>query len=859
MTILCFLVGMLVILLTLFFYLRAAFGAVTEDTFRKQAGEYANMIRNQFENPVSFLSGLASVAEAQIASGDTDRVALQRLILRAFDEYEISEGTAFMMEPNAYDGQDAEYAGTNYGTEKSGRISYYYYRDNGRTAYRPKTDENDQEFVQAYYTLPKERKRAVFSDPYLYTINDSTAFMITASQPMIDDVGKVLGVITVDMYLDSIYEALSSEKIYETGYIVITTETGKVLYSPNLDDVGKDAAAVGLAYELPSDGDDVRYSEAASAVNGKPSVVATKSVSLGLADGGFYVSIVAPESEANAAYLTLLILMAVIFAIVGLLMALAVNFAMGRALRPLTMMMRFLKQVGETGNLALTDAEWEAVRDTAARRDEVGQSLAAFVKMMEHLLYCDKALRSVAGRDLTVEIETLSDRDTIGLSLRAMVENLNEMFGEINLSADQVSDGSQQIANGAQSLAQGATEQADSVEQLSASISEVTESINEVAVSTKNLSELGAGIKVKAEQGTDQMNEMVGAVREISEASHSINGVIKIIDDIAFQTNILALNAAVEAARAGQYGKGFAVVAEEVRNLAAKSAEAAKNTSNLIENSVNKAELGVEIAGKTSESLGEIVDGVIDSSKIIEKIAFDMGKQSDIVKQIDANVEQITQVVRMNTATAEESAAASEELSSQSAVLGSLIGRFNLKTDARALPAARKTAPLPARARRETPPSPPVSRPAPSAARAAASPHEDGRFAWSPDLETGNDLIDSQHKQLIEAIANLMDACSGGKGRSVLVETIDFLESYTAKHFGDEEELQQRYRYPDYPNHKKLHDGFKRVVAELGQQLKAEGATISLVGKVNTHIGGWLVNHIKREDTKVAAHLRKAE
>ncbi|MDR2087962.1 MAG: Cache 3/Cache 2 fusion domain-containing protein, partial [Clostridiales Family XIII bacterium] len=234
MTILCFLVGMLVILLTLFFYLRAAFGAITEDTFRKQAGEYANMIRNQFENPVSFLSGLASIAEAQIASGDTDRVALQRLILRAFDEYEISEGTAFMMEPNAYDGQDAEYAGTNYGTEKSGRISYYYYRDNGRTAYQPKTDENDQEFVQAYYTLPKERKRAVFSDPYLYTVNDSTAFMITASQPMIDDAGKVLGVITVDMYLDSIYEALSSEKIYETGYIVITTETGKVLYSPNL-------------------------------------------------------------------------------------------------------------------------------------------------------------------------------------------------------------------------------------------------------------------------------------------------------------------------------------------------------------------------------------------------------------------------------------------------------------------------------------------------------------------------------------------------------------------------------------------------------------------------------------------------
>ncbi|MDR2132786.1 MAG: bacteriohemerythrin [Clostridiales Family XIII bacterium] len=867
MTILCFLVGMLAILLILFFYLRAAFGDITEDTFKKQAGEYANMIQSQFENPVSFLSGLASVVEAQVASGDTDRVALQRLLLRAFDEYDISEGTAFMMEPNAYDGLDAAYVGTNYGTEKSGRISYYYYRDKGKTAYRPKVEEEgEQEFVQEYYTLPKERKAAVFSDPYLYTLNDKTDFMITASQPMIDDGGKVLGVLTVDMYLNSIYEALSSEKIYETGYIVVTTETGKLLYGPNLGDVGKDAAAAGLAYELP-EGGEVRYSKALSAVNGKSSVVATKSVKLGLADSGFYVSIVAPESEANKAYITLLILMVAIFAIVGAIIALAVNITMGRALRPLTMMMHFLKRVGESGNLALSDAEWETVRAAAAQKDEVGQSLSAFTKMMEHLIYYDKALRSIADRDLSVDIKTLSDSDTIGRSLRGMLANLNEMFGEINLSADQVSDGSQQIADGAQSLAQGAADQSDSVEQLSASISEVTESIDEVAASANNLSELGAGIKVKAEQGTDRMNEMMEAVREISEASHSINSVIKIIDDIAFQTNILALNAAVEAARAGQYGKGFAVVAEEVRNLAAKSAEAAKNTSNLIENSVNKAELGVDIAGKTSESLVEIVDGVIDSSKIIEKIARDMSRQSDIVKQIDANVGQITQVVRMNTATAEESAAASEELSSQSAVLSGLIGRFTLKAGAgakgRALPlAARSVSASPART--FAPPAP-QTKPALSSSRAAshaAAPqqqHGAESFTWTPDLETGNELIDSQHKQLIEAIANLMDACSGGKGRSVLVDTIDFVESYTAKHFGDEEELQQRHRYPDYPNHKKLHDGFKRVVAELGAQLKEEGPTIALVGKVNTHIGGWLVNHIKREDTKVAAHLRESK
>jgi methyl-accepting chemotaxis protein len=835
--------------------------------FRKQAGEYANMIRNQFENPVSFLAGISSVAEAQTASGNTDRVALQQLLFRAFDEYTISEGTAFMMEPNAYDGLDGAYVGTNYGTERSGRISYYYYRENGRTMYQPKTDEDDAEFVQAYYTLPKERKRAVFTDPYLYTVGGNTAYMVTVSYPMINDGGTVIGVITVDMYLAGIHDALAREKIYDTGYIVVTTESGKVLYSPNPDDVGKDAAEVGLLYDLPEAGEEVRYSKAISAINGESSVVATMSVGLNLAEGKFYVSVVAPENEADAAHIALLKLMVAIFAFVCLIIAVAINIAMGRALRPLNLMRDFLKRVGETGNLTLAEGEWEKVRAMSARKDEIGQSLAAFGKMLEHLSYCDRMLRIVSDRDLTVDVKILGADDTIGIGLRAMVDNLNDMLKEIHLSANEVSHGSQQISDGAQSLAQGANEQADSIEQLSDSISEVYNSIVEVTASTKDLSEHVESIKAKAEQGAGRMGEMMEAVREISEASHSISGVIKIIDDIAFQTNILALNAAVEAARAGQYGKGFAVVAEEVRNLAAKSAEAAKNTGGLIENSVSKAELGVKIAGKTSESFGEIVDGVVTSSKIFEKIATDTSRQSAAVEQIDANVGQIRQVVQMNNATAEESAAASEELSGQSEVLNNLIGRFAIKDIPSAPPLRSRNAmpaghmggaprPLPG----EGPPRAAFQRNAALSGSASepAPKRSSDKIAWSSDLETGNDLIDSQHKQLIEALGNLMDACSGGRGRAVLAETFDFLESYTAKHFGDEEALQKEHAYPDYPNHKRLHDGFKHVVADIGRQLKKEGPTIALVGKVNANVAGWLINHIKREDTKVAAHLRNS-
>jgi methyl-accepting chemotaxis protein len=341
--------------------------------------------------------------------------------------------------------------------------------------------------------------------------------------------------------------------------------------------------------------------------------------------------------------------------------------------------MGFLQQVGETGNLSFTDDEWRRTREAMRYRDEISQSLAAFAKMLEQLVHYGEALEAIAARDLTVRVNTLGAKDTMGNALATMIDNLNGMFNEINTSANQVSGGSQQIANGAQSLAQGATEQAASVEELSAAISDVATSVKDAAESAKKAAELSDGIRGKAEEGSERMNAMMEAVQEINDASQSIGKVIKVIDDIAFQTNILALNAAVEAARAGAAGRGFAVVAEEVRNLAAKSAEAAQDTEALIANSISKAALGVRIAGETNEALVEIVDGVMTSGKISDEIAAGADRQSAAITQITTGIDQVAQVVQQNSATAEESAAASEELSGQSAMLNDLIGQFKLR------------------------------------------------------------------------------------------------------------------------------------------------------------------------------------
>lgn len=388
------------------------------------------------------------------------------------------------------------------------------------------------------------------------------------------------------------------------------------------------------------------------------------------------VALLEKESDANNDKVekerVILTVSVIIVAIIAIIIALLYAAAL---IKGISLPVAKLSEVARKLAIGDVDVDCKKIHD-----DDLGELMDEFAEMADGIKDQARIADIIAKGDFTIDVKPRSDRDILGKSLRKLVIDENMTLNNIKEAGAQITVGSEQVASASQALAQGATEQASALEQVTASMHEVTQRTKNNAEEAGEASNLVNNIKDMATMGNEHMKAMMEAMDGINQSSEVISKIIKTIDDISFQTNILALNAAVEAARAGVHGKGFAVVAEEVRNLAAKSASAAGETAEMIEDSIHKVANGTKIAEETAKSLDEIVKLIDDIVVRISNIKVSSNDQAASITQIDQAISQVSTVVHTNAATSEESAAASEELSNQAITLKNLISNYKLSS-----------------------------------------------------------------------------------------------------------------------------------------------------------------------------------
>ena len=563
-------------------------------------------------------------------------------------------------------------------------LSIYDYRDGDSI----KTDIwNDYATYKDgdYYATTKATGRAHVTEPYEYTLtNGQTIWLITISSPIFSTSGQFLGVSNCDIQTDTINGLSYDNGGYKSSYSAILSNSGVFLANT------QDPAKMGTVFGADGQVDEKQTAQVLDAVKqGTQTTLEQDNAATGQKNLAIYVPLKITgidEPLSSAFVVSKTEAFADIGAIVGLIVLLSIAALVALMAAAAVLVSRALRLVGEVISSAediksgRLDTCIEAKSsDEFGRLAEVFRQTAATLKMYVGDISSVLANMAQGNFRTSIETEYAGDFAPIKEALQRISDSLNHTLALISATAEQVNVGAEQVAAGAQALASGASQQAATIEELNATITTVAGQARDNATNVRTASEAVQSSGVAVQQSNEHMQGLARTMQEIGDSSNKINGITKVIEDIAFQTNILALNAAIEAARAGEAGKGFAVVADEVRDLAEKSAQAAKQAGDLIGESTQKIGAGVQETEQAAALLQKVVQGSGEISEAIKQIEEASTQQAAAIEQITLGLGQVSDVVQNNAATAQQSSASSEELSAQASLLQQEMQKFQLK------------------------------------------------------------------------------------------------------------------------------------------------------------------------------------
>ncbi len=508
----------------------------------------------------------------------------------------------------------------------------------------------------------------------VYFDEDSQSYVVGASGVLKDQRGEVRGVAAADVYLDSISRIVSGVQIEDTGGIfLVDTRTDTIIGH-------RDASVTGQILGEMTDG---MYAYASQQIRGGKmglSLYDNTYIQVEKVPGSDWIAVAYVSrgevlQELNQLTASMLIVAVLAVLVLILLVVIQVRRVIGRPVKELSLVATRIAR-GELDQAI----HYQSRDELGVLADDFNQVTLRLREYVAYIAEISEKLREIADGNLafTLENQYTGEFEKIKIALDEISRSLNRTMGQLQSASRDVAAGAQQVSSGAMTLSQGSTEQAAEVETLAGHMGDMSDSVHNIAKGAQEASRISQEVKKGLLTSNDKMQNMTGVIQRISEKSTEIHKIVKTIEDIAFQTNILALNAAVEAARAGSAGKGFAVVADEVRALAGKSSEAARETTVLLSQTVESMDEGVLAAQDTADSMLKVVAHADEMNKLIDGIASYTRQQDANAEEITRGIEQISTVVQTNVATAEASAAASEELSGQAAMLRELVARFRL-------------------------------------------------------------------------------------------------------------------------------------------------------------------------------------